>query len=508
MLVFNGIYIVMALIVAYVYVTAIRNHSSKISNIFILFMFIQIIASISSFALIPLGNAKLIEWFISFKIFEIAISFLPLVWFLFVYEYLGKKVRKRVLYTFGAIYSMSLILSLYKNLDRFTIMFFDRLSPQHINNTFYIPSRSTLLYLVVTLILFTILIRDYLKEVKLRNIKIRPEILYITALILLMIISELYMISQILYSVNVSMFLILMIALIFLKLVANNEIKNLIQISNSLILDELPTAILILNDEKCVVYANNNAFEVFGELKYNVKFTSNDKLAFIDNLYVNESFEQNYESKVNVQSKDGKNLAFIATRTAYSDDFEIVRLQDITAEERNIESLHKKSRIDGLTELLNKATFNSESKEIIELCKMVGQSYAVVMFDLDKFKYVNDTYGHQKGDEVLITLAKTMRTEIILESLLGRFGGEEFCGLLIGDPSVIIYILDTFKEKFKKIDFEFEDGTFNVTLSIGVAFNEDSDELEELLNLADQALYNSKKTGRDKITVYNKEDFM
>ncbi len=506
MIVFNLIYILMAIAVAFVYITAIRNHSSRISNIFILFMFILILACISTFVIIPIGDAKLIEWFISYKMYEISITFLPLVWFLFVYEYLDEKVNKKMMFIFGGIYLAFFVESLYKNLDKFTIMFFERVSPANADKLFYVSSKNTLYYFSVTLVFFAILMRGYFKKAKKKNIKVKKEIVIITILILLMIISEFYIVSQILYSINVTMFIVLLIALILFRLVVNNDIKNLIQISNSLILDELPTIIMILNDEKNVVYANKNAIKVFGDIKLNAKYDKTKGLDFISDLYRNESFEYRFESKVVVHNHVGKELTFIATSTVYNSNFDIIRLHDVTAEEKNIESLHRKSRIDGLTELLNKSTFFEESNGILEWCSTLKQTCAIIMIDLDKFKNVNDTYGHQKGDEVLIKLAKVMLKEITLENLLGRFGGEEFCGLLVGEKEEIIHVLDDFREKFKNIDFEYEDTSFNVTLSIGVAFNSISNELDTLLDFADQALYQSKNNGRDKITVYEQDE--
>ncbi len=505
MIIFNGIYILMAIAVAFVYITAVKNHSSKISNIFILFMFIQILACISSFALIPIANAKLIEWFISFKMYEISITFLPLVWFLFVYEYIGKKVNKVTTILFGSIYFMFLINNLYKDLDSFAILFFKTLSPQNLENYFYVYAKDTLAYFIITCLYFIILLYNYFKVVVEKNLKIKKEILIITFLILLMIFSQFYIITQIIYSVNITMFFVLLIAACFLKLVVNNEIKSLIQISNSLILDELPTVILILNFEKNIEYANKRAFEVFDNLELNTRFDSNESLLFVNYLKVNESFQESEESKISVYNSEGTELTFNATRTAYSDDFEIVRLQDITSEERNIESLHIKSRNDGLTGLLNKGTFFTESRELIELCNSICQICAIVMLDLDKFKHVNDTYGHHKGDEVLIKLAELMKTEINVQHLYGRFGGEEFCALLVGDPNEIIEMLENFRENFKQIDFDFEGSTFKVTLSMGVAFNNFGDELDTLLECADKALYDSKNTGRDRITVYTPE---
>ncbi len=505
MLIFNGIYILMAIAVAFVYMIAVKNHSSKISNIFILIMFILILACISSFALIPIGDAKLVEWFISFKMFDIAITFLPLVWVMFIYEYLSKKVNKPILYIFGAIYSLFFINNLYKDLDRFTILFFRTLSPVNIGDSLYINTVTVLIYLIVTLMLFSILMFDYIKEIRQNKQKFKMEILTITVLILLMIISKFYLVSQILYTVNITMFLVLLIALVFLKLVINNDIKNLIQISNSLILDELPTVILILDYDKNIVYANKRAFEIFSDLKLNDRYDTNENLLFVNYLITNESFQRNEESKISIYNDLGAELTFNATRTSYSEHFEIVRLQDITTEERNLENLHKKSRVDGLTGLLNKSTFFHECNEIIELCNSLCQMCAVVMVDLDKFKSVNDTYGHQKGDEVLVKLSNLMREEIILQNILARFGGEEFCGLIVGDPNEVLEMLEMFRESFKKLDFEYEGKTFNVTLSMGVAFNYLGDELDVLLECADKALYESKNAGRDQITVYTPE---
>lgn len=505
MLIFNGIYILMSFAVAYVYVIAVRNHSSKISNIFILFMFIQILACISSFALIPIGTAKLVEWFISFKMFEIAITFLPLVWFMFVYEYLGKKINKPLLFIFGGIYFIFFINNLYKDLDHFTVLFFNTLSPKNINNNMYIYEKATLIYFIFTFILFMFIMFDYIKELRTSKRKLKKEILIITILILIMIFTQFYVITQILYSLNITMFLVLLIALMFLRLVVNNDIKNLIQISNSLILDEIPTVILILDSQKNIVYANKRAYEVFENVDLNEKYDLNERLLFVNYLDTNESFEKNKESKISVYNSEGNELTFNATRTAHGGEFEIIRLQDITSEERNLESLHKKSRVDGLTGLMNKSTFYHESNLLMELCNSLCQICAVVMFDLDKFKYVNDTYGHQKGDEVLIKLAKFMNEEIILQHHLARFGGEEFCGLIVGEPQEVYEMLENFRENFKKIKFDYEGGTFNVTLSMGVAFNSYGDDLETLLECADKALYESKNSGRDRITVYEPE---
>ena len=138
-------------------------------------------------------------------------------------------------------------------------------------------------------------------------------------------------------------------------------------------------------------------------------------------------------------------------------------------------------------------------------------NYCCIILDIDHFKYINDTYGHLKGDEVLKELGKILNSkEIFRENdTIARYGGEEFVIML---PETNIFHAkipaERLRKQIKNLDFTSDDGkTFRVTISIGISEFRISDTTnEDIINRADQALYFAKENGRDQVIVY--EDIM
>jgi diguanylate cyclase (GGDEF)-like protein len=124
---------------------------------------------------------------------------------------------------------------------------------------------------------------------------------------------------------------------------------------------------------------------------------------------------------------------------------------------------------------------------------------SLVMFDLDHFKKINDTFGHLAGDQVLKTLALTIKSKIRREDLFARYGGEEFAIVL---PEIDGYNAHQFAEKVRRIvegtDFRFEGTKIDVTVSMGVAtLDADTADAAALIKRADERLYEAKKAGRN-----------
>jgi diguanylate cyclase (GGDEF)-like protein len=132
------------------------------------------------------------------------------------------------------------------------------------------------------------------------------------------------------------------------------------------------------------------------------------------------------------------------------------------------------------------------------------------MCDLDKFKSVNDTYGHQAGDEVLKQLADILRGEAREIDRVGRYGGEEFMLLL---PGASLDDAVTFAERVRKRiegnTFTFSGGTLTRTASFGVAGwpHPRIDQCDDLVRTADDALYVAKETGRNKVVRFDSDEF-
>jgi diguanylate cyclase (GGDEF)-like protein len=156
---------------------------------------------------------------------------------------------------------------------------------------------------------------------------------------------------------------------------------------------------------------------------------------------------------------------------------------------------------DALTGLLTPRAFRNRLRDEIARTRAGAPCVVTLWFvDTDRFKHVNDTFGHAAGDVVLQTMAQLLRAAVVPElDLVGRNGGDEFCAL-IHDPqkAVAIERAQAFCEAVRHHDFGV---TRNVTASVGVAsFPYDAREANELLEIADGAMYHSKRSGRDRVS--------
>jgi two-component system, cell cycle response regulator len=183
----------------------------------------------------------------------------------------------------------------------------------------------------------------------------------------------------------------------------------------------------------------------------------------------------------------------------------IKRLQDeLELKNRELERL---SISDGLTGLFNHRHIHDLLAEEYERVERTNDCMSVAMFDLDRFKSVNDTYGHQAGDKVLVALADILRDTARDIDRLGRYGGEEFIALLpetcIDDAAVFV---ERVRREVSRHHFDIgRDEPLHMTISAGVATypHDLVDSVETLVKLADQALYAAKAGGRDRIVRFD-----
>ena len=193
----------------------------------------------------------------------------------------------------------------------------------------------------------------------------------------------------------------------------------------------------------------------------------------------------------------------------------IKRLQE-ALEEREKELLEVNERLtymsqtDGLTGLDNRRHLNERIDEMFSHAKRLNEPFSLVMCDLDKFKSVNDTYGHQAGDEVLKQLSAILKDEAREIDRVGRYGGEEFMLLL---PGTVLDAAVTFAERVRKRieghTFTFTGGTLTRTSSFGVAGwpHPKIEQCDDLVRTADDALYVAKESGRNKVVRFDGDEF-
>lgn len=155
---------------------------------------------------------------------------------------------------------------------------------------------------------------------------------------------------------------------------------------------------------------------------------------------------------------------------------------------------------DSMTGLFNHSTTKEYLEMMIAQAHRSGTEVCFAMVDVDKFKLVNDTYGHPMGDQVLITLARLLQQRLRKTDIVGRYGGEEFAIILPGcDITTAIEILDQLRESFAALRFPAANESFSSAFSCGVASLSLYKDVESICNAADSALYSAKEGGRNRV---------
>ncbi len=169
--------------------------------------------------------------------------------------------------------------------------------------------------------------------------------------------------------------------------------------------------------------------------------------------------------------------------------------------------LQRLAQTDTLTGLGNRHFFTQKSERTLVEAARAGESAALVMFDLDHFKAINDTYGHGAGDWVLKQVGKTCAAHCRKIDYLGRIGGEEFAVLLRGmDLATAARLAEDCRSQLAQIDTRESGYNFVVTASFGVSSTAQSGyDLSRLLSHADQMLYRAKNEGRNRVCAYTAE---
>lgn len=167
-----------------------------------------------------------------------------------------------------------------------------------------------------------------------------------------------------------------------------------------------------------------------------------------------------------------------------------------------IEELERLSLIDTLTQLANRRFVEMELVGRLSEVRRYNLSLGLLMLDIDFFKKVNDQYGHDVGDRVLQTVSKTMVQSARPHDLFGRWGGEEFIGLIRSiDQEGLRAVCERLRTLIANSFIKQNDGYINVTTSIGATVAARDDNPESIVKRADQLLYSSKKEGRNCCTL-------
>jgi diguanylate cyclase (GGDEF)-like protein len=281
------------------------------------------------------------------------------------------------------------------------------------------------------------------------------------------------------------------------------------------------TIIEIDNNHKTknIVFTKNNCHcdILDGECRANRIHSGVDSSIFADSceLYKNDGTQ--YICTPYTISKDLTLIITIVTKT----EAETSRVRDFMSDiedyittarpsiisKKLMQLLNRLARVDQLTGMYNRKFLDEFTDVSIPQAVRSGVSYSVLMIDIDFFKMINDTYGHDVGDDTIKIISRVIRDKIRQSDIAIRYGGEEFLVLLYNcDKENVRKISEDIRDEFSKQEITGNGEVFKKTLSIGFSsFPEDSNSIWKCIKYADLSLYRAKHTGRNKVVEFTQE---
>ena len=195
-----------------------------------------------------------------------------------------------------------------------------------------------------------------------------------------------------------------------------------------------------------------------------------------------------------------KELAFSVAINQYDMDTMIVNFTDISETFNQKIKLEKKILHDKLTNAYNREFFDQNYKKFISEYSSSNSKLAIAMLDIDHFKLVNDNYGHDIGDQVLIQFVDTLNKNSRKNDILVRWGGEEFIMILkIDEASNLQKILESLRKSIESFDFNI---VGHKTCSIGGSIYLENEDILKTIKRADNAVYKAKELGRNNVVIF------
>jgi diguanylate cyclase (GGDEF)-like protein/PAS domain S-box-containing protein len=266
--------------------------------------------------------------------------------------------------------------------------------------------------------------------------------------------------------------------------------------------------LVMITDDKGVVIYINDAYVANTGYKHNDLIGKNARILksehhnkeFYKELWSTITSGKTYSNVITNVKKNGQTYYEEITITPILDEKKIIRNyvatgRDITSRTKMEEELNKKATTDSLTGIYNRYYGNEILDIEVDRANRYGSSFAALMFDIDFFKSVNDTYGHSVGDDVLKKITQIISLHMRKSDTFIRWGGEEFLILSVHiDKDEAMKFAQKLRVAIESYEFDLD---LSITISIGVTISKPNDTKENILKRSDDALYRAKEDGRN-----------
>jgi diguanylate cyclase (GGDEF)-like protein len=294
---------------------------------------------------------------------------------------------------------------------------------------------------------------------------------------------------------------------IFAVNIVKYQLLDILPKASEMALQSIKEAFILINGDNILLHANETAKKIFPELSA-FKNMKNVKTGQIENWPFKQMENESISDSIHFKMpSDNSDNYYDATINKINDKKEnllgyLILIKDVTESVLLTKKLEEIAYTDSLTNIMTRQHFMNLAATQFERAKRKNNDSFVIMFDVDYFKKVNDTYGHSIGDKVLKCVAERVKAEIRPYDLFGRYGGEEFIMFVsdINETDVNNHT-ERVRQAIAGNPMVFDDIQLTISASFGIASVLPVNNLENAIEIADKALYRAKAEGRNRVVL-------